>query len=271
VSAAQRQLVRPLPQVAAANQGVAMNLSGISDKSLLGKVLRFPLRLIPPQTVLPIMQGRLKGKKWIAGSGNHGCWLGSYEYAKRIVFERTVRENSVVFDVGAHVGFYTLLASVLVGPRGRVFAFEPFPANLVYLQEHLRLNRIENVTVVEAAVSDKCGTAFFDEGPSSSMGHISPNGRLQVETVAIDELVAKGELPLPDFLKMDIEGAEALALSGAKSVLAQSHPTMFVATHGSRIHQECCRLLHSLDYELEPIDGKSLESSSEILATWHAG
>lgn len=248
-----------------------MNLSAISDKSLLGKVLRFPLRLIPPQTVLPIMQGRLKGKKWIVGSTNHGCWLGSYEYVKRILFERTVRENSVVLDVGAHVGFYTLLASVLVGPRGKVFAFEPFPANLVYLKEHLRLNRIDNVIVVEAAVADECGKVFFDEGPSSSMGRISQNGRLQVETVAIDELVAKRELPAPDHIKIDIEGAEALALLGAKSTLAQFHPTIFLATHGSSIHQECCRLLHSLDYKLQPIDGMNLESSSEILAIYNAG
>lgn len=248
-----------------------MNLSGISDKSLLGKVVRFPLRLIPPQTVLPVLQGRLKGRKWIAGSSNHGCWLGSYEYAKRIVFERSVRENSIVFDIGAHVGFYTLLASVLVGSRGRVFAFEPLPANLFYLKEHLRLNNIDNVTVVEAAVSGEGGTASFDEGPSSSMGHISPNGRLQVETVSIDELVAKSELPVPDYIKIDIEGAEAVALSGAKSVLAQSHPTIFLATHGNRVHQECCCLLRSLNYKLQTIDGMSLESSTEILATYNAG
>jgi len=217
------------------------------------------------------MQGRLKGKKWIAGSSNHGCWLGSYEYAKRITFEKTVTQGSVVFDIGANVGFYTLLASVLVGARGRVFAFEPFPANVVYLKEHLQLNNIDNVTVVEAAVSDKCGTAFFDEGPSSSMGHISANGRLRVRTVAIDELVARKELPVPDYIKMDIEGGEGLALSGAKATLAQFHPTIFLATHGSSIHQECCRLLQSLDYELQPIDGVDLQSSSEILATYNAG
>jgi len=246
-----------------------MNLSGISDKSLAGKILRFPLRLIPPQTVLPIIQGRLKGMKWIVGSSNHGCWLGSYEYAKRIVFETTVRENGVVFDVGAHVGFYTLLASVLVGPMGSVFAFEPFPPNLVYLKEHLRLNKIGNVRVVAAAVSDKCGKSSFEEGPGSSMGRISQTGRLQVETVAIDELVAKGKLPMPDYIKMDIEGGEASALAGAKSVLAQSHPTIFLATHGNHVHQECCRLLLSLGYELQPIDGMALESSSEILATYH--
>lgn len=246
-----------------------MNLSGISDESLVGKVLRFPLRLIPPQTVLPIMQGRLKGKKWIVGSSNHGCWLGSYEYAKRIVIERIVRENSVFFDIGAHVGFYTLLASVLVGARGKVFAFEPFPANLVYLKEHLRLNNVDNVVVVEAAVSEREGFALFEEGPSSSMGRISPTGRLQVRTVAIDDLVARKELPVPDYIKMDIEGGELLALLGAKSTLAEFHPIIFLATHGSSVHQECCRLLQSLDYKLEPMDGPDLHSSSEILAIYN--
>ena len=97
-----------------------MNFSGISNKKLLGKLLRFPFRFIPTDMRMPILQGRLKGKKWIVGSSNHGCWLGSYEYEKRLVFEKTVTKGSIVFDIGAHVGFYTLLASVLVGPGGRV-------------------------------------------------------------------------------------------------------------------------------------------------------
>lgn len=248
-----------------------MNLSGISDKSLFGKLLRLPLRLIPPQTVLPVLQGRLRGKKWIVGSSLHGFWLGTFEYDKRIVFEQTVKENSVVFDIGAHVGYYTLLASALAGPGGRVFAFEPLPANLVYLKEHVRLNKVENVTVIEAAVSDKCGTAFFEDSPGSAMGRLSPTGRLQVETVALDELVARRELPPPDCIKMDIEGGEAAALSGAASVLAQYHPMIFLATHGDSIHHECCRLLRSLGYdELRPLDGKELASSSELLAARHA-
>src|SRR5512139_3781902 len=97
-----------------------MNFSGISNHSVVGKALRFPLRLIPDDATLPILQGRLRGKRWISGSCNHGCWLGSYEYHKRVLFERTITPGSVVFDLGAHVGFYTLLASVLVGHAGRV-------------------------------------------------------------------------------------------------------------------------------------------------------
>ena len=134
------------------------------------------------------------------------------------------------------------------------------------------MNHASKVTVIEAAVSDKSGVVSFDEGPSSSMGHIvATDGKLQVKTVALDELISTGEIPTPDYMKIDIEGAEALALSGAKSMLAKSHPTIFLATHGSSIHQECCRLLQSLDYELQPIDGMNLDQSSEILATHSAG
>lgn len=65
--------------------------------------------------VVPVLQGSLRGRKWIVGSSNHGCWLGSYEWKKQRLFTRTVSSGDVVFDIGAHVGFYTLLASVLVG------------------------------------------------------------------------------------------------------------------------------------------------------------
>lgn len=253
-----------------------MNLSRISDQSFVGKLLRLPLKLIPPGAVFRVLQGRLRGKKWIVGSSIHGCWLGSYEYEKRQLFEAMVREGTVVFDIGAHVGFYTLLASELVGPGGKVFAFEPLPANLTYLKEHLRLNRAGNVTVIEAAVSDRCGTAYFEQGPGSMTGRLASKAALLVETVAIDDLVAQGQLPLPDYIKIDVEGAEARVLSGARQTLTQSRPTIFLATHGSGVHQECCRLLGELGYALHPIDAPELDTSSEILAVFqttdpHAG
>ena len=138
-----------------------MNFSALSDRSWVGRLARLPLRAIPPEMKLPILQGRLRGKKWIAGSSVHGCWLGSYEYNKRQVFEKVVASGSVVFDIGANVGYYTLLAAVLVGPRGKVVAFEPVPDNLRYLKEHLRLNHIANVSVIEDAVSDDSGEIFF--------------------------------------------------------------------------------------------------------------
>ena len=152
-----------------------------------------------------------------------------------------------------------------------VFTFEPVPRNLFYLKEHLRLNRVNNVTIIEAAVSDKNGVVLFDEGPGSSMGHLSSNGKLPVRTVVLDDLIANKEIPSPDYIKIDIEGAEFSALSGAKSTLMELHPIIFLATHGGAVHQKCCYLLQSIGYHLQPIDGIDLEQSSEILATYNAG
>jgi FkbM family methyltransferase len=149
--------------------------------------------------------------------------LGTYEVEKRRVFETTIEANSIVFDVGAHVGFYTLLASTLVGPTGKVVAFEPLPGNLQLLRRHLLMNHIDNVTVVDAAVSDRSAVALFEEGSNSSMGRISPTGAIHVNTVALDDLVCSGKLPIPDYIKMDVEGTEMTALSGAKSVLERFH------------------------------------------------
>lgn len=247
-----------------------IDFSRISHRSLLGKILRFPLQVIPRNAVLPILQGRMRGKKWVAGSGTHGYWLGTYELQKRRVFENAVHSGSVVFDIGAHVGFYTLLASELVGDAGRVVAFEPAQQNLLSLKRHLSLNDTVNVTVIEAAVSDKCGKISFDQGGgnNSFTGHISESGRSQTKSVALDELVNKGQLPAPDYIKIDVEGAEMRVLSGAESVLTKTHPTLFLATHGRKIHKECCGFLRSLGYQLQTLDGQSLELSEELLAFW---
>jgi FkbM family methyltransferase len=245
-----------------------MNFSGISNANLLGKLVRFPLRLIPSEMRMPILQGRLRGKQWIVGSSQHGCWLGSYEYDKQLIFEKIITQGGVVFDLGAHVGFHTLLASVLVGSKGKVFAFEPMPKNLFYLKQHLSLNSITNVTVIEAAVSDCGGVVSFEENSCSFQGRISSQGNLQVKTVSLDELIAKGEIPTPDYLKIDVEGAEMQVFSGAKSLLETAHPTILLATHGHDVHQPCCQFLKSLGYQLQPIGGKSLDEADELLAYW---
>jgi FkbM family methyltransferase len=248
-----------------------MNWTSISNTSLIGRLLRLPLRLIPRQTVVPILQGPLRGKKWIVGSGNHGYWLGSYELGKRALFVKTIPPGGVVYDLGANVGYYTLLSAVLAGPRGRVFAFEPLPRNLEFLRRHLSLNRIDNATVIEAAVTDRGGTVRFEEDASTSKGRIGAQGTLEVRSVALDELVARERMPRPDLLKIDIEGGEFLALQGARRALFKSHPPIFLSTHSGKAHKDCLSFLESLGYRIVPIDGKPLERSRDVLATFPGG
>lgn len=238
----------------------------LSPKHLLGKIVRLPLKIIPSQAQLPILSGKNRGKKWIVGSGIHGCWLGIYEAKKQNFFVNYVTTGSVVFDLGANVGFYTLLASELVGPDGKVIAFEPVPSNLEFLKKHILINDIHNVTVIESAVSDVNGFSSFDLGPHTSMGKLSSAGTLSVKTSTLDSLIDTNEIPDPDLLKIDIEGAEYKALHGAINLLKSKHPIIFLATHGKDVHTDCCNFLLQYNYQLIPIDGNPLETSREIIA-----
>lgn len=241
-----------------------MRFSWIPYKPQIGRLLKI---ILPDNLVVPVLQGRLRGKKWIIGSGVVEMALGSYEYEKRLLFEARVRNSSVVYDIGAHVGFYTLLASQLVGAEGKVIAFEPVRRNLDYLRRHLEINHCVNVVVIEAAVSDRSGTAPFSQGVDYSQGHLSQTkGNIMVNTVSIDELIRNGDAPAPDYMKIDVEGAELLVLKGARSTLSNCDVEIFLATHNSKIHIDCCNFLAFLNYKLKVIVGDDLSSATEIFA-----
>jgi FkbM family methyltransferase len=246
-----------------------MNLSGVSNKTIVGKALRLPLTCIPKNIPMPILQGPLRGKRWLAGSCTHGCWLGSYEYEKQKLFAAALRPGDVVYDLGANVGFYSLLASVLVGSEGRVYSFEPVPANLSFLRRHLELNKVQNCSVFSVAASHSSGTATFHLGRNNLVGHLTTKpqlGTLSVRTVALDDLVSCGQLRPPNVIKCDIEGGEYDALTGASEILRTYSPVVFLATHGAEVTEWCCKLLTDLDYQLTPLDKLPLSMTREILA-----
>lgn len=244
-----------------------MNFSSVSDRTLLGRALRLPLRLVPADLVVPVLQGPARGCRWIVGASTHGCWLGSYEHGKQRAFAAQLTPGSAVYDVGANVGFYTLLAARAVGPRGAVVAFEPLPENLAFLRRHLELNGASQVRIVEAAVSDRGGTARFARGASREMGSLREGGELEVKTLSLDAFVGEGSGPPPDCIKLDVEGGECAALEGARRVLERWRPVVFLATHGPELHARCCELLRQARYALASLDGRSVESTDELLAT----
>lgn len=245
-----------------------LDLSGIKDTSLVGRLLRVPLRLLPSNSCVPILQGPLRGAKWIVGSSNHGCWLGSYEYGKQRLFASLVKAGSVVWDVGANAGFYTILAARLAGESGRVVAFEPLPENLQFLRRHVVLNHLVNVDVLGLAVGERNGRATFKPGSNRSTGSLEAGtDGIPVEVASLDALVAEGRIPSPHLIKIDIEGGETDALRGASRVLTSSKPVILVATHGQTRHQECVAHLRSLGYSVEGIGGLPVHQTDELIAT----
>ena len=243
-----------------------MNFSKINYRSFLGRFLRLPLRLIPKKMVLPILQGCIRGKKWVVGAGEHGYWLGSYEMRKRQAFEAAIQPGAVVYDIGANVGYYSLLASELVGAKGKVVAFEPLPRNLVFINQHVALNHLGNVTVIDAAVSDASGEAYFNLGASSAMGHLAESGEITVKKVCLDEMLAEGSLQPPDYMKVDVEGAEFEVLKGARKLLERYRPMLFLDTHQREAHNPTITLLRALGYQFEILDCKPLAETKELIA-----
>jgi FkbM family methyltransferase len=242
-----------------------IDFSRIDCRGFLGRLLRLPLALIPSSAVWRIKQGPLEGYRWVVGSATHGCWLGSYEAAKQAHLAKVIQKGHVVYDIGANVGFYSLLAAQCSGSQGTVHAFEPLPENLEYLRRHVALNEARNITVHPVAVSDHAGTMQFARGENRSTGQLGGQGDLIVKTVVIDELVFTEYLAVPQVMKIDVEGAEKNVLQGAQRVLQEHHPIIFLATHGCEVHRECCELLRGWGYTVSGLDGESAESTDELL------
>lgn len=240
-------------------------VSRIGPETALGRALRWPLAPLRRARVR-VLLGPLSGMRWMAAAGIHSCWLGTYEHAKQTMFLAHLAPGSVVYDVGAHAGYYTLLAASRVAPGGRVYAFEPVSENLAYLRHHLRLNRVTNASVVPAAVANSCGSASFRAGTTSSTGHLAEDGQLQVSTVGLDEMARAGLIEAPSLVKIDVEGAEESVLAGAVELLQSARPTVFVATHGRSADRACCELLGSLQYDIEVFAADPGGDNRELLA-----
>jgi FkbM family methyltransferase len=135
-----------------------------------------------------------------------------------------VRVGDICLDIGAHIGVGTLALARLVGPTGRVMAFEPEQGNFALLEANVRLNGYENVALHQAAVSNRSGEARLHVSDDNAGGHFLDNttngGRtMPVPTIILDELLESIERL--DFIKLDIQGAETAALQGMKRLLGQ--------------------------------------------------
>lgn len=208
------------------------------------------------RVALPIFRGPLRGERWLLAT-RINFFLGSYEPEQTQAFARAVRPGAIVYDVGAHYGYYSLLAAKLAGESGSVVALEPSPRNLSVLRRHIELNRLRNVAVVELAVSDHEGDAGFDNTAGSGVGHLSDQGPLVVRLTTLDLLARR--FPVPNVIKIDVEGAEESVLAGGTELLKNSRPTIFLSTHGPALHESCSRTLRGLGYTVrELIPGELL-------------
>jgi FkbM family methyltransferase len=157
-------------------------------------------------------------------------WAGQHDVPVQDVLMRVVRPGAVVWDIGAHIGFFTILASQRAGSSGHVHAFEPMPRNRERLEKTIQLNHAANVSVHGVAVSGTDGFALLHAHATTAMWTlVAERGErdgVSVVCKTIDTLAS--DLGDPAVIKVDVEGAELDVLRGGLATIARSTPTLVV-------------------------------------------
>ena len=138
--------------------------------------------------------------------------------------------------------------------------------NYSYIRHHIKINAIKNINLFDVAVSNISGDAGFESRTGTGTGHLSSEGNLHVKTVVLDEFVFEESHPLPDFLKIDIEGGEINALNGARKLLTKARPKLLIATHGKKENSFVLELLEQYKYGYEILNPDAIKGDTEILA-----
>jgi FkbM family methyltransferase len=175
-------------------------------------------------------------------------WLGQHEVAVQELLATLCKPGFVFYDIGAHLGFFSFGVANRIGPKGRVFAFEPEPENCVRLKEMVIRNNLQSrVNVVEAAAwSYTCsGGVPFRRGSSKAHGGVQADGiapvladgEIQlVSAMSLDDFLRKGN-PGADLVKIDVEGAECEVLKGAEELFSRYRPALLCEVH----HEQAAR------------------------------
>jgi FkbM family methyltransferase len=187
-------------------------------------------------------------------------WLGTYEPDLQLAMKILVEPGWVIYDIGANIGYITLLLCKLLKAQGHVIAFEALPANVERLNKNLKMNPDISLVaeVIPAAVTNLQGTVRFLVSDSIATGKAEGSaGRqgkyhshIDVDGITIDHFVYEQGHPIPQMIKMDIEGGEGLALSGMKRLLSESRPLFVIELHGSEANQIVWQILNIAKYSL---------------------
>ncbi len=195
-------------------------------------------RLTPPERLITVTLDKgMRMRLDLADAEQRKVYFfGHYHERYEAALVATVLDPGEVFwDVGANVGYFSLVAAARVGDSGQVLAFEPGAAALARLTENVSLNPVKHIRIYNLAVADRNGeaTLYRAEGIADSSASLfaAAAGAAAGETcatVALDSLLKRDTLTPPEFIKLDVEGAELAALKGAAAILAAARPLLLV-------------------------------------------
>lgn len=202
-----------------------------------------------------VLTGAGRGLRLNVGRSNAGYVLGTSELPVQEAFNLLIQPSMTVFDVGANIGFFSMIAARLVGPNGRVIAFEPLAENAALIARNAALNGFAHVTVRPEAVGASEGEQCFATSEVPSWGRLAslappPDrelGKIMVPVRSLDSMIAQSEVPAPALIKIDVEGAELSVLEGARKSVAFFRPLLVIELHGT--NRKMAALLNALNYE----------------------
>ena len=181
---------------------------------------------------------------------------GLYEVAMLKCLAAHLKQGDVLYDVGGHIGFVSLVGAQLVGLEGKVFAFEADPENASRIRDHAQMNSLPQVEVVPAAVWSECKTLSFHRAPASSSRNTgavaggtenaSAEEMIVVEAVTLDRF-ALDHRP-PTVIKIDVEGSEEEVLKGAETVFLTGKPLLICEIHHAQSAEGVVSWLESVGY-----------------------
>lgn len=229
----------------------------------LARAIRQTLNRAAPQglTTVSVAAGGLSGLRLALDlQDEKDYWLGTYEPELQATVAELVQPGMVVYDVGANIGYISLLLARAVGAGGQVFSFEALPANVERLRANLALNKLPAaVRVVPAAVVECARQVEFLVGPSNGTGkaagsagrqNLAYSQTVRVPGISLDEFVYSGGNPPPQVVKMDVEGGEVLALPGMQRLLQEARPLVLLELHGPEAAREVWEGLTAAGYQV---------------------
>jgi FkbM family methyltransferase len=240
----------------------------IGELPVAGNALRWYANQYADGSVVTIQQGHAKSLRWKRYHRYvNGYWIGHYEFPIQAALKEHLKAGDTFFDVGANAGFFTLIASRLVGPKGRCVAFDPSPENASCVAEQILLNGFQNCTVVQEAIADSQGEAdFYFATPGSPEGRLGrrQNGEqeIKVKTTTLDDAIRR--FGNPTFVKMDIEGGEVPALRGASRLLRETRPSWLIELHGAECERDVREILSDATYDFLDLKGVRVQPGQPL-------
>jgi FkbM family methyltransferase len=233
------------------------------------------LNLVPPgESQVYDCQGALAGYRMSIDWNRFRSFVyGTWEPEVTKVVATTVKPGMTVVDIGAHIGYYTLLFAKYVGPSGRVFAFEPLPANFELLERNVRLNELPYIQTFSQAIfsrNQEVALGVPDDLQHSGDASVYHGGgarQFRVSATTLDSFCDSANLR-PDVVKMDVEGAEYDVLMGAERMIDRFRPKLLIELHhfdGNLAAHPVPDLLSSWGCRIRWIERSKM--TSHILAT----